>query len=435
LKALLRFGVVAALLLCAALGALLWPSAPIAVGDALPVPVDTQTLARGRELAILGNCGGCHSVPGGPPFGGGREFPTSFGVVVSSNLTAGTGGLAGWSEADFWRALRHGQTPEGRWLLPAFPFVNTAGIAREDSLALFAYLRSLPPVTQPAPSHRLDWPFNTQAALKIWRALYFRLPPSPSISPRSARATPAERGDYLVRVLGHCSACHAPRNALAGGKDLLALTGGLMPVARWYAPSLHDPREAGLQDWPAADIVTLFAEGRTGSAQIGGPMAEVVAHSTQHWPRADLEALAVSLRQLPQIEADRARIAARDDVVGDAAASGEGARLYEHHCSDCHGARGEGRRLADGHYAYPPLAGNRAVTMASATNLIQVVLNGGFPTATAGHPRPFGMPPFVLVLDDAQVSAVLTHVRSAWGNAASPVPQVEVQRLRGQGSR
>ena len=437
MKAVRRIGIVAIALLCAALGVVLWPSAPMAVGDALPVPADVSTLARGRELAVLGNCGGCHSVPGGPQFGGGREFATPYGVVVSSNLTAGAGGLGGWSEADFWRALRHGQAPDGRWLLPAFPFVNTAGMAREDSVALFAYLRSLPAVAQPAPAHRLEWPFNTQAALKVWRALYFEPPPSPPASPRTARATQAERGDYLVHVLGHCSACHAPRNALAGGSDLLALTGGLMPVARWYAPSLHDPREAGLQDWSVADIVTLFAEGRVGAAQISGPMAEVVAHSTQHWPREDLEAMAVSLRQLPRhhAAASRSSSAQREDVGGDAGNSGEGARLYERHCSDCHGRNGEGRRLADGHYAYPPLAGNRAVTMASATNLIQVVLNGGFPAATAGHPRPFGMPPYVLVLDDAQVSAVLSHVRGAWGNAAPPVTQVDVQRLRGQGSR
>jgi mono/diheme cytochrome c family protein len=73
--------------------------------------------------------------------------------------------------------------------------------------------------------------------------------------------------------------------------------------------------------------------------------------------------------------------------------------------------------------------------MAPPTNLIQIVLNGGFPAATAANPRPFGMPPFVLTLDDAQTSAVLSYIRGAWGNAAPPVAQIEVQRLRGQGGR
>lgn len=420
-----------ALLFIAAMAALLWPAAPIAVGETVPVPDDAATIARGRELSILGNCGGCHSVPGSPAFGGGREFATSFGTVVSGNLTAGAGGLAGWSEADFWRALRHGQGPDGRWLVPAFPFVNTAGIAREDSVALFAYLRSLPPVAERAPAHRLDWPYNTQAALKAWRALYFRLPPTPPVSPRRAGTPPDQRGEYLVRVLGHCSACHAPRNALGGGADLLALTGGRMPVAHWHAPSLHDPREAGVQHLSEAEVIALLAEGRLGAAQASGPMADVVLHSLQHWPRDDLQALAASLRQLPRIEAAPPRAPA---VLSDDSGR-EGALLYERHCSDCHGAAGEGRRLADGRFAYPSLAGNRAVTMAPPTNLIQIVLNGGFPAATAANPRPFGMPPFVLTLDDAQTSAVLSYIRGAWGNAAPPVAQIEVQRLRGQGGR
>ena len=46
--------------------------------------------------------------------------------------------------------------------------------------------------------------------------------------------------------------------------------------------------------------------------------------------------------------------------------------------------------------------------MADTTNLVQAVLHGGFAPATAGNPRPYGMPPFVLVLDDAQIAAVLS---------------------------
>ena len=80
--------------------------------------------------------------------------------------------------------------------------------------------------------------------------------------------------------------------------------------------------------------------------------------------------------------------------------------------------------------AYPALAGNRAVLMADTTNLVQAVLHGGFAPATAGNPRPYGMPPFVLVLDDAQIAAVLSHLRSAWGHAAPKVTELEVNRVR-----
>ena len=80
--------------------------------------------------------------------------------------------------------------------------------------------------------------------------------------------------------------------------------------------------------------------------------------------------------------------------------------------------------------AYPALAGNRAVTMPQTANLVQVVLNGGYPPSTAGNPRPFGMPPFVLLLNDDDIAAVLTHIRSAWGNQAATVSPLDVNRIR-----
>jgi mono/diheme cytochrome c family protein len=76
------------------------------------------------------------------------------------------------------------------------------------------------------------------------------------------------------------------------------------------------------------------------------------------------------------------------------------------------------------------LAGNRAVTMASATLPIRTVLVGGFAPATAGHPQPYGMPPFGGVLSDTDVAAVVTHIRQAWGPRATVVRPADVERLR-----
>ena len=102
-----------------------------------------------------------------------------------------------------------------------------------------------------------------------------------------------------------------------------------------------------------------------------------------------------------------------------------GAKLYEQHCAQCHGDNGTGVPNA-----YPALAGNRAVLMKQTSNLVQIVLNGGYAPATQGNPRPFGMPPFVLVLNDSDIAAVLTHVRSSWGNQASQVSPLDVNRIR-----
>ena len=90
-------------------------------------------------------------------------------------------------------------------------------------------------------------------------------------------------------------------------------------------------------------------------------------------------------------------------------------------------------RTGDGRWAYLPLAGNRSVTLASPANLVQTVLNGGFAPSTTGHPRPFGMPPFMFTLSDEDVAAVLTHLRTQWGHRAVPVSALDVQALRGTG--
>jgi mono/diheme cytochrome c family protein len=113
-----------------------------------------------------------------------------------------------------------------------------------------------------------------------------------------------------------------------------------------------------------------------------------------------------------------------------AVATDRGARLYGDHCAGCHGDRGEGVPRA-----YPPLAGNRAVLMTPSANLVHVVLRGGYPPTTAGNPRPFGMPPFATVLNDADVAELLTHLRASWGNRAPTVTALEVGRYRGASVR
>jgi mono/diheme cytochrome c family protein len=107
-----------------------------------------------------------------------------------------------------------------------------------------------------------------------------------------------------------------------------------------------------------------------------------------------------------------------------------GGKVYENQCLQCHGEQGEGMKTASGEVAYPALAGNRAVLLNDPTNLVQLVLYGGYGPATQGHPRPFGMPPAVLDLQDRDIAAVLTHLRTHWGNQASEVTPLQVNRIR-----
>lgn len=397
------------------------------LSDAQPgAPTDAATLERGRQLATIGNCQACHTPRGGLPYAGGRGIATPFGTVYAGNLTPDpTHGLGQWNSDAFWRALHHGRSRDGRLLYPAFPYNNTTQVSRADSDALYAYLRSVPPVAQANRAHELSWPVNTQAALAVWRALYFR---PGGFVPQAQQSAEWNRGAYLVQGLAHCSACHAPRNVLGASSNMLNLAGGLIPLQNWYAPSLNAPEEAGVQDWPLEHTVALFRDGRAPGAQVTGPMAEVVLHSTQHWQEADLRAMATYLQALPRVPAPTTATAATTPPP--TRTLDHGARLYGQHCAACHGERGEGVSAA-----YPALAGNRAVVLASPANLVQTVLNGGFSPATAGHPRPFGMPPYLLTLDDADIAAVLTHVRRSWGNQAPAVSELDVLKLRGTARR
>jgi mono/diheme cytochrome c family protein len=134
--------------------------------------------------------------------------------------------------------------------------------------------------------------------------------------------------------------------------------------------------------------------------------------------------MAAYLKALPQRPVATAPPASAASAAP-AAGTGPGARLYEQHCVECHGERGEG---VPG--IYPALAGSRAVTLRTPANLVHMVLEGGFPPSTTGNPRPFGMPPYATVLSDDDVAQLLSHVRSNWGNHGAPVSALEVARLR-----
>jgi mono/diheme cytochrome c family protein len=386
-------------------------------------------IEQGRYLALAGNCMACHTTRGGAPFAGGRRIDTPFGGVYSSNLTPDPAtGLGRWTAQDFWQAMHRGRSKDARLLAPAFPYNHTSVITRQDSDAIFAWLNTLAPVVQAQPAHTLVWPLGTQPALAVWRSLFFE--PSPFQADKSQTAE-WNRGAYLVQGLGHCAACHSPRNALGASGSVSDLFGGLMPVVNWYAPDLTRDAESGLASTPLPEIVRLLRTGGSATAQTSGPMGEVVQHSLQHLKETDLQAMAVYLQSRAQSTPQPAPAKAPAPRISLQVAT-LGGKVYENQCLQCHGEQGEGVKTASGEVAYPALAGNRAVLLNDPTNLVQLVLYGGYGPATAGHPRPFGMPPAVLDLQDRDIAAVLTHLRTRWGNQASEVTPLQVNRIRAE---
>ena len=378
--------------------------------------IDQQT--RGATLARAGNCAGCHTAQGGPPYAGGRDLPTAFGTFITPNITPDRDtGIGAWTAQDFWRAMHHGKGRDGKLLYPAFPYTEYTKVTREDSDAIFLYLQTIAPVAKISAPDNLRFPYNMRALLYVWRALYFR----PGVyEPVANQSAEWNRGAYLVQGLGHCNACHAARNALgaAGGA---ALGGGQVAGRSWYAPSLTSRAEAGNADVPIDEIVALLSTGRSSKHAASGPMAEVIGQSLQHLSAADVRAMAVYLKSLPDSgAATSAPVALNADATQRIA---KGRKIYEKHCKDCHGDTGEG---APG--AYPPLAGNRSVILPSPLNTIRSVLDGGFAPSTVGNPRPYGMPPFAHSLSSDEVALVVSYVRNSWGNRASLVTAVEVDQ-------
>ncbi|HSN20453.1 MAG TPA: c-type cytochrome [Usitatibacter sp.] len=380
--------------------------------------------SRGEYLVAAGSCRSCHTQPGGPPFAGGRPIPTPFGTIYSTNLTPDVRtGIGRWSADDFRRALHEGVAPDGSYLYPAFPYTSYTKVTRADADAMFEYLRGLAPVERATRAPQMRFPYDKRALLAGWRALYFR---AGEYRDDPKRSPQWNRGAYLVQGLGHCSACHAPRNAWGAVTGEPRVGGGLIPMLNWYAPSLAASRETGLGDWQPADIESLLSTGVSPRGAVFGPMAEVVRDSLQRLAPEDIAAIAAYLKS--QREEEEGVRGSEDGipapVLAPVLAAGE--RIYRDRCSDCHGEEGRG----DGR-AYPPLADNESILMPDPVNAIRMTLNGGFAPSTAGNPRPYGMPPFAHLLADDQVAAVVTYIRRSWGNDARPVSPVEVAAARG----
>lgn len=384
---------------------------------AQPAAATVEQAARGEYLARIGNCAGCHTAPGGADFAGGRAIDSLFGTFYAPNITPDPEtGIGRWSADDFWQAMHNGKRADGSAIYPACPYPNYTHVHREDIDAIYAYLSSLPPVRQQNPVHDLSFPASARPLVSLWQWLFFK----PGSFQDDPSQTPAwNRGAYLVQGLGHCSACHAGRDAFGVSRSESGAPGAR--VRNWYAPSLNSSAEAGLQAWPVEKGAALLRHGKAEEASAMGPMADVVFQSLQYLTEADAMAMATYLHALPDHDIEPAVRLLPVREADLPAVMQRGQKIYEEHCQDCHGADGEGSLAA------PALAGNRAVVLADPTNLLNVIRDGGYPPSTGGNPRPYGMPPFGF-LNDVELAALATYVRTSWGNDGTPVSSANVAR-------
>lgn len=381
-----------------------------------------DTVARGEYLARAGDCIACHTAPEGSLFAGGRAMPTPFGTLYSSNITPNPEtGIGKWTADDFYGTMHNGRFPDGGLIYPAMPFASYTKVTRADSDAIFAYLKTIPSVNQKNRPHDLRFPYDNRQLILGWRTLYFTEGEYKNDATKSAEWN---RGAYLVEGLGHCGMCHSPINALGGTSQSDAFKGGLIPMQNWYAPALTSNREAGLGDWSMKDIADLLKSGISMRGVVYGPMAEVVHNSLQYLTDEDIRAMGVYLKSIAEPSPRPQPVSSLPSAESSLLVS-LGKTVYDARCASCHGAQGEGKPPH-----WPPLAGNQSIQMESAVNPIRMVLNGGYPPSTAGNPKPYGMPPFAGLLSDNEVAAVVTYVRTSWGNRGTAISARDANQLR-----
>lgn len=376
---------------------------------------DAASIARGRYVATAGDCVACHTVGKNKSFSGGYALETPFGKIVSSNITQDARtGIGGWSEQEFIRAVRQGKGKHGENLYPAMPYNAYVKISDADMHDLWAYMRTVAPVSNQVESNQLPFPFNIRLLMSGWNLFFFDDTPFRGDSTQSLEWN---RGAYLVDGLGHCAACHTAKNFLGGDAGGKGLQGGLL--AGWYAPDITGTQH-GIGAWSVQQTVEYLQTGGNAITVASGPMGEAVFNSTQHMSAADLRAIAVYLKSRPG--AADARTAPVDSADRQMVL---GAKVYGINCAACHAASGRGiPGMATA------LAGNSAMQAQADNNLVNAVLRGTRGIATTASPTGAAMPSFAWKLTDAQIAAALTYARNSWGNAAPAVGASSIAAAR-----
>jgi len=410
------------------------PAAPVSSGAPHPAATPSNAMApaaaaapsaadamvtRGKYLADAGNCVSCHTPPGGASFAGGLGFTTPLGTIYSSNITPDNdSGIGRWTAADLRAAMHQGLGRGGYHLFPAFPYPSFTKVTDEDVDAIYAYLRTVPPVRHTPPRNSLL--FRLRWGMSVWNGLFFTPGRFQADSKQSAEWN---RGAYLVEGLGHCDACHTPRNLFLAEIAARSYAGGNFTdrviddqMRRWSAVNLT-AAHSGLAAWSVDNLTRYLKNGFSPRAGTFGPMNDVIVNSLHNLSSDDIHAIAVYLKSLPARDDGQATIAA------DAASAGAG--IYKDRCEECHGSSGRG-----GLFNGPPLAGSAVVQDADPATLINIVLYG--PTLPKGVS--FGawetMKPYRDVLNDSEIAAVCNYIRSSWDNRGAAISASAVAKQR-----
>jgi mono/diheme cytochrome c family protein len=298
-----------AVVTCGILGvAALWLVTRPQVVPASALPAYTANLANGETMFEIGGCASCHATPNSDPdkvdrqrLGGGLALKSPFGTFYVPNISPDpNNGIGAWTEADFVTALWKGTSKDGANLFPAFPYTSYQHMQLNDIRDLFAYLKTLPPVSEKSQPHDLAFPFNRRELLGVWKLLFLHGGPFAGDPTKSAQWN---RGAYLVNGPGHCAECHSPRDFLGAIVDRERFAGGPAPDGKGWVPNItpFGLREDG-KPWTEQDIASFLGDGMMPDGDYaGGAMAEVI-NNTSPLSGQDRAAIATYIAALPPVE-------------------------------------------------------------------------------------------------------------------------------------
>lgn len=283
----------------AGFGVFWWLTKP-AVVAANSLPAYRPDLANGLTTFNAGGCSSCHAVPNQPDrlkLGGGLAIPSPFGTFYVPNISPDPNdGIGRWTEADFVTAVQKGTSPDGAHYFPAFPYTSYQHARLEDVRDLFAYLKTLAPVTGKVRDHDVRFPFSIRRNVGVWKFLF--MDGKPFVAD-AARSGPWNRGAYLVNGLGHCAECHSPRNFLGGIVAVQRFAGGPDPEGEGWVPNIT---QKGLAEWSVKDIDYFLETGQmVDGDSAGGAMARVIKNTSQLSPE-DRAAIADYIKSLPPVD-------------------------------------------------------------------------------------------------------------------------------------
>jgi mono/diheme cytochrome c family protein len=283
----------------AAFGIYGWLTAPPVI-LAVTTPAYTPNLANGQTTFNAGGCSSCHAVPGQPDrtrLGGGLAIPSPFGTFYAPNISPDpVDGIGRWTEAEFVGAVTQGISPAGFYYFPAFPYTSYGHASVTDIRDLFAYLRTLAPVSGKVRDHDVPFPFNIRRNVGIWKWLFLDGKP---LVPDAARSARWNRGAYLVNSLGHCAECHSSRNFLGGIIAAQRFAGGPNPEGEGWVPNIT---QKGIGEWSETDIGYFLETGQMPDGDtVGGSMARVIRNISQ-LSSEDRAAIADYIKSLPPVD-------------------------------------------------------------------------------------------------------------------------------------